>query len=123
MKQRERALHRRSDMPSTVSLLVVRVVRSDERALVIDGRCATGTVSRGNVFHRVVEAHPVAHEGEMRTHSTHERAVQLKVTALEAYEKDWKSLEAGMTARVTFAGEGGCCVRDGDVLQEIVALE
>lgn len=109
------SLKKRAQPVGPVEFLVHRVVRGDEHGLVVEGRVGRGALHLGATLSSALTRTPTGEDGTAGA-DEHPRPLSLRVAEVEAYGRTWKALEAGMTARVTLHGEGGCCVRDHDVL-------
>ncbi len=91
----------------------VTIVAANE--FVVTGRCYEEPILIGDIFRFLYELND-----EQRPKS--ERRIELKVVRLEAYGRQLKQLEGGLTAAMSLIGTGGEQLRDRFVLSQRAAV-
>ena len=91
---------------------VYEATKADD-GMLLDGRCLTGTVSKGAVFDKVEIAPPPASSTSSHARKVWEGAA-LRVRSIQAYGKEIDSITEGLTARLAVTGQ--LSLGKGDVL-------
>jgi hypothetical protein len=96
---------------------IVTGVQATGGGIDVIGRCGDYAIELGDVFDVVYRLIPTpTPDGYGPDVREGDRAVQLRVEKIEAYQKSLGDLGPGMTARLSLAGTGGDLVRNEDVL-------
>ena len=100
------------------SLIVEHIVARATNLIVIDCRCAEGTIPIGTLF-RTVYRHlrPRSNADYLKSWDRHSvRHVSLRLEKIVAYSHDLPEMDPGLTGRASFVGIGAELIRDGDIL-------